>query len=166
MLDLAWSNHIVLYTAAVSGTHTFPEGNVDGSKYKDFGEFFRAEIMPDLIRHIEPALNQLRRSDPKEWLRIATELRQRGSYDRLEEMHDQEDALKALIDMIQTGLLASVPEFVRQYNLAMEQHYHEHGLELDDMMRKHPNAEPMSAKESIDAQLRAMGIKINPDDPR
>lgn len=135
-------------------------------EFSDFGAFFRAQIMPELVRQIEPALNHLRRTDKQTWLKIAMELRRRGGYDRIEQMREQADMFQGLIDTIAEGLKTSIPEFVRQHTLALEQHFYRHGQELDDLLRKSPDTEPMSARESVDAQLGAMGIKFNPNDNR
>lgn len=135
-------------------------------EFDDFGEFFRQHILPDLIKHIDPALDHLRRKDPQEWLRIATELRKRGSYDRVERMREAEDATKELIELIRAGLVSSVPEFVRLHTIALEKHYMKHGLELDDLLRKSPAPAPMSARESVDAQIKAMGFTVDPTDKR
>ncbi len=139
---------------------------MDASEYGNFGAFFRARIMPDLIKQIDPALNHLRQTNPQEWLRIAMELRQRGCYDRVEQLREEEDAIKSLIELINEGLMNSVPAFVKQHTIALERHYVQHGQELDDLMRSSPGVDPMSGSESVDAQLRAMGIKINPEDKR
>lgn len=137
---------------------------MNGDKFEDFGAFFRAHIMPDIVRNIGSALDYLRKKDPQEWLRIAMELRKRGSYDRVEQMREQEDAIKGLIEMISAGLMDLVPEFIRQHTLELERHYCQHGLELDDLLRKTPSPKPMNASESVDAQLRAWGYNPKPND--
>lgn len=138
-------------------------------EYGDFGEFFRKEMLPDLIKRIEPALDHLRRTDPQQWLRIAMEMRKRGGYDRIEQMKEMGDGLEAIIKMLADGLKESIPEFVRQHTQAVERHYVQHGLELDDLLRRSPAQEPMTPQQSVEAQLRAMGVdlgKINPSDNR
>lgn len=139
---------------------------MDHHEFKDFGELFRTLILPELIKHIDPALDHLRRKQPDEWLRIAMELQKRGSYDRIEQQREQEDVIRSLLDILAKGLQDSVPEFVQQHTLALERHFYQHGQELDDLLRKSPNAKPMSAQESVDAQLRAMGFGVNPNDKR
>lgn len=139
------------------------------NEYDDFGQFFRKEILPDLIRRIDPALNHLRRTDPQQWLRIAMEMRKRGGYDRIEQMREMGDGLEAIIKMLADGLKESIPEFVRLHTEAVEHHYVQHGLELDDLLRKSPPQDPMTPQQSVEAQLRAMGVdlgKINPNDSR
>lgn len=137
-------------------------------EYSSFGEFFRAEIMPGMIRGIEPAMDHLRRTNPEQWLRIAMRLRNLGSYDRVEQQREVIEAFRGLVQEISNGLLESVPEYVRLHDQAMEAHFVRHGIELDDLLHKHPSAEPMSTGDAVDAQMRAWGInfKVNPDDQR
>lgn len=139
---------------------------MDPNKYKSYGDFFRKEILPDLIRRVDPALDHLRRTDPKQWQRIAMEMRKRGGGNRVEQMKGMSEGLEAIVNMIADGLKESIPEFVRQHTLAVERHYVQHGLELDDMLGRSPKSEPMTAQESVEAQLRAMGFGINPNDTR
>ncbi len=141
---------------------------MDNPKFPDFGAFFRAEIMPKMIASVEPALDHLRRTNPKEWLRVAMQLQKRGPYDRVEQTKEATDAFIELIKLLASGLTESVPVFVKRNNEAMEKHFVRHGLELDDLLRRNPDEKPMSTSESVEAQMRAWGVtfKVNPDDKR
>ncbi|GEM_PF-3205963 len=94
------------------------------------------------------------------------DLRGRQAYDQVEQMREMEEAIDAYLTEVADGLKESIPEFVRQYTRAIILHFVRHGQDLDDLIRSSPKQRPMSAQESVEAQLRAMGFKVNPNDSR
>jgi hypothetical protein len=113
----------------------------------------------ELIRkHTNQVLEALRRKYPRQWLALARAVQKFGPYDRIERKKERAEmevaAIEAMLDFFQRHATTMAEAEL----LTVESHFVRHGLELDDLLRQHPSAEPTD-RQAVDQLLRSMKMR-------